>query len=149
MLKAFESGKPAIIRNPYAIRPWQHVLEPLRGYLTLAEQLYIHGPAFAEGWNFGPNDEDARSVAWIAQKLTGQWGQGASWQADSGEHPHEAGYLKLDISKARSRLKWHPVLRLESALDLIVAWDQQRQAGLDIHATTLTQIQTYQKLASA
>ena len=148
MLSAFESGKPAIIRNPPAIRPWQHVLEPLRGYLTLAEHLYSQGPEFAEGWNFGPNDEDARSVAWVAQKLAVRWGQGACWRADSGEHPHEAGYLKLDISKARARLKWHPVLRLESALDLIVAWSQQRLAGSDIRATTLTQIHTYQKLAA-
>ena len=147
MINAFEAGRPAIIRNPHAIRPWQHVLEPLRGYMTLAEHLYNQGPAFAEGWNFGPNDDDARSVGWIAKQLTRQWGQSASWQADEGEHPHEASYLKLDISKARSRLKWHPLMRLETALDMIVAWSQQRLAGSDIRAITLSQIQTYQKLA--
>ena len=149
MVNAFEANSPAIIRNPHAIRPWQHVLEPLRGYMTLAEHLYHQGPAFAEGWNFGPNDDDARSVGWIAKQLTLQWGQGASWQTDIGEHPHEANYLKLDISKARSRLKWQPLLRLDNALDLIVSWSQQRRAGLNIRAITLNQIQDYQKLAAA
>ena len=148
MINAFEAGRPAIIRNPHAIRPWQHVLEPLRGYMTLAEHLYNQGPAFAEGWNFGPNDDDAKSVGWIAQQLTLQWGQGSSWQTDAGKHPHEASYLKLDISKARSKLKWHPLMRLESALDMIVSWNQQRLAGSDIQAVTLRQIQTYQKLAA-
>lgn len=149
MLNAFEAGKPASIRNPHAIRPWQHVLEPLHGYLTLAELLYVEGSAFAEGWNFGPKDEDARSVGWIAEKLVTQWGQGASWQADTGEHPHEASYLKLDISKARSRLKWAPALQLEGALDLIVAWNKQRLGGADVRAATMAQIQTYQQLATA
>ena len=148
MINAFEAGKPAIIRNPHAIRPWQHVLEPLRAYMTLAEHLYTQGPAFAEGWNFGPNDDDARSVGWIAQQLTLQWGQNAGWQADAGGHPHEASYLKLDISKARSRLKWHPLMRLETALDMIVTWNQQRLAGADVRAVTLNQIQTYQQLAA-
>ena len=147
MINAFEAGKKAILRNPHAIRPWQHVLEPLRGYMTLAEHLYHQGPAFAEGWNFGPNDDDARSVGWIATQLSLKWGQDASWQADAGEHPHEASYLKLDISKARSKLKWHPVMPLESALDLIVNWSQQRLKGCDVRFVTLSQIQTYQKLA--
>ena len=146
MLAAFELGRPAVIRNPDSIRPWQHVLEPLRGYLTLAEQLHINGPEFAEGWNFGPNDEDARNVGWIADQLTRQWHDGASWQTDAATHPHEASYLKLDISKAGARLNWRPALRLESALDLIVSWSQKRLAGVDIRATTLEQIQAYQKL---
>ena len=148
MLTAFEAGRPAQIRNPNSIRPWQHVLEPLRGYLTLAEHLYVQGPAFAEGWNFGPNDQDARNVGWIADQLTSQWGNGASWQADTGTHPHEASYLKLDISKASARLNWRPALRLESALDLIVSWSQQRLAGANLRATTLRQIQAYQKLSA-
>ena len=148
MLAAFESGKPALIRNPNAIRPWQHVLEPLRGYLTLAEHLYRQGPVFAEGWNFGPNDEDARNVGWIADQLTQQWQGGASWQVDTGTHPHEASYLKLDISKAAARLNWHPALRLASALDLIVSWSKQRLAGADVRTTTVEQIQAYQKLST-
>lgn len=148
ILRAFEQGKVVNIRNPNSIRPWQHVLEPLRGYLTLAEQLYNHGPRFAEGWNFGPNDEDARPVGWIVEKMVKLWGNGASWQNDSGEHPHEANYLKLDISKARKHLAWHPALRLDDALQFIVDWAQQRQAGADVRQLTLAQINTYQNLVN-
>lgn len=145
ILAAFEQGRPATIRNPNAVRPWQHVLEPLRGYLTLAERLYAHGPEFAEGWNFGPNDEDAKPVGWIAQQMASLWGQNAQWQTDSGEHPHEANFLKLDMSKARSRLNWHPTLRLPDALKLIVDWSKQRRAGADMRALTLAQIHRYQQ----
>ena len=146
MLAAFESGQPALIRNPNATRPWQHVLEPLRGYLCLAEHLYEHGQLFAEGWNFGPNDTDARSVSWIADQLCHQFAGSASWQADKGLHPHEANYLKLDISKAKARLNWQPLLHLESALDLVVLWSHRRLAGHDVRATTLKQIQSYQQI---
>lgn len=149
MVAAFEAGRPALIRNPHAVRPWQHVLEPLSAYLTLAERLYEYGPAFGEGWNFGPRDDDARPVEWIAERLTQQWGHGASWTTDGGQHPHEAHYLKLDISKARSRLGWSPVLRLEAALDMIVDWSRQRQAGVDARTVTLEQITTYQNLLNA
>jgi CDP-glucose 4,6-dehydratase len=144
ILNAFERGQVVNIRNPHAIRPWQHVMEPLRGYLTLAERLYADGTSYAEGWNFGPNDEDAKPVAWIVERLAEMWGEGAKWQLDAGEHPHEATYLKLDISKVRSRLGWHPALRLRDALELITDWSKQRQAGVDIRALTLNQIQTYQ-----
>lgn len=146
ILAAFEQGRLVDIRNPDAIRPWQHVLEPLRGYLTLAEHLFEEGPGFAEGWNFGPNDEDAKSVGWIVQQMAAMWGNNARWHLDTGEHPHEAHYLKLDISKARSRLHWHPALRLNGALQLIIDWAQQRQAGADMHTLTLAQIQAYQTL---
>lgn len=145
ILTAFEQGKLVNIRNPHAIRPWQHVLEPLRGYLTLAERLFKYGPDYAEGWNFGPNDEDAKPVGWIVQRMAQMWGENTSWQIDLDEHPHEATYLKLDISKARSRLDWHPTLRLNDALQLIIDWAKKRQAGADIRELTLTQIQTYQK----
>jgi CDP-glucose 4,6-dehydratase len=146
ILAAFEQGKLVDIRNPHAIRPWQHVLEPLRGYLTLAERLFEHGPSFAEGWNFGPNDEDAKPVGWIVAQMAELWGSGAQWQIDTAEHPHEANYLKLDISKARSRLDWHPALRLNDALKLIVDWSRRRQVGTDMRQLTLAQIQTYQTL---
>jgi len=149
ILAAFEADKQVPIRNPHATRPWQHVLEPLRGYLTLAERLYADGPAFAEGWNFGPNSDDAKPVEWIVRQLAQRWGQGASWQVDAGEHPHEANYLKLDISKASQRLHWQPALRLNEALDLIVDWARARQTGADMHAATLAQIATYQALALA
>ncbi|MBP0628127.1 CDP-glucose 4,6-dehydratase [Cupriavidus sp. AcVe19-1a] len=146
ILTAFEQGKIVSIRNPHAIRPWQHVLEPLRGYLILAERLHEQGPAFAEGWNLGPGDEDAKPVGWIVEQLAEMWGNGARWQIDTGHHPHEATYLKLDVSKARSRLNWRPILGLNDALKLIVDWAKQRQAGTDIRQLTLAQIHGYQTL---
>lgn len=148
ILTAFEQGKVAHIRNPHAIRPWQHVLEPLRGYLTMAERLFEQGPQFAEGWNFGPNDEDAKPVGWIVAQMAALWGQSAQWQIDDAKHPHEANYLKLDISKARSRLDWHPALRLNDALKLIVDWSRQQQGGHDMRAFTLAQIHDYQTLTT-
>jgi CDP-glucose 4,6-dehydratase len=146
ILAAFEQGKVVNIRNPHAIRPWQHVLEPLRGYLTLAERLFEYGPGYAEGWNFGPNDEDAKPVAWIVQKMAEMWGNDANWQIDSREHPHEAAYLKLDTSKARGRLNWHPALCLDDALKLVISWAKQRQSGADNRQLTLNQIHAYQAL---
>ncbi len=146
ILAAFEHGKVVNIRNPHAIRPWQHVLEPLRGYLTLAERLFEQGPSYAEGWNFGPSDEDAKPVGWIVEEMAKMWGNNAKWQIDANEHAHEAGYLKLDISKVRSRLNWQPALRLNDALKLIIDWAKQRQSGADIRKLTLAQIQAYQTL---
>ena len=148
ILAAFEAGSPVHIRNPHAIRPWQHVLEPLRGYLTLAERLFEQGAAYAEAWNFGPRDEDAKPVCWIVEQLASLWGTGANWQIDAGDHPHEAHYLKLDISKARSLLDWNPALNLQQALELIVAWTQARQARQDMRQATLSQIQAYQALSN-
>ena len=112
------------IRNPHAIRPWQHVLEPLSGYLTLAQKLYESGADYAEGWNFGPLalDEDARPVGWIVERMCELWGKGTRYDIDKGEHPHEAHYLKLDCSKARIRLDWQPRLTLAQAIDSILAW---------------------------
>jgi len=146
VLAAFEQGRKVDIRNPNAIRPWQHVMEPLRGYLTLAEQLFNNGPSFGEGWNFGPNDEDAKPVGWIVEQMAALWGTDAQWQVDTGEHPHEAHYLKLDISKARTRLDWHPALRLKDALALIIDWSKQRAAGANMRQLTLSQLQAYQAL---
>lgn len=148
ILAAFEQGRKVEIRNPHAIRPWQHVMEPLCGYLTLAEQLFERGPSFGGGWNFGPNDEDAKPVGWIVEKMAELWGAGAHWQIDTGEHPHEAHYLKLDISKARSLLDWHPKLRLKDALTLIIDWSRHRQAGANMREQTLAQLHAYQALAN-
>jgi len=144
ILAAFEQGRKVNIRSPHAIRPWQHVMEPLRGYLTLAERLCEHGPEFAEAWNFGPNDEDAKPVGWIVENMAALWGEGSQWQLDASVQPHEAHYLKLDISKARSRLDWHPALRLNDALALITDWSKQRQVGADMRQFTLAQLQAYQ-----
>ncbi len=146
-LLALEKGQPVQIRNPLATRPWQHVLEPLTGYLTLAEKLYEHGQAFAEGWNFGPKDEDARPVQWIVEHLCQAWGQGASWQQQPGNHPHEANYLKLDISKAKQRLHWAPRWSLEQALEHITHWHRAWLDGQDMHALCLEQIHQYQNQA--
>ena len=148
ILRAFETNQPVTIRTPHATRPWQHVLEPLGGYLTLAERLYTKGQAYAEGWNFGPKDDDAKPVQWIVEHMVSNWGKGASWQQDGGVHPHEAHYLKLDLSKARSRLDWHPALRLQDALALIIDWSKQRSAGDNMRQFTLTQIHAYQALTS-
>jgi len=143
---AFGQGKPVHIRNPHAIRPWQHVMEPLRGYLMLAEKLVEHGPDYAEAWNFGPAEEDAKPVGWIVEKMAERWGDGAEWQLDADEHPHEAGYLKLDISKARSQLFWNPALRLEDALNLIIDWARRYKKGADARELTLEQIEYYQQI---
>jgi CDP-glucose 4,6-dehydratase len=148
ILAAFEKGRKADIRNPHAVRPWQHVMEPLRGYLTLAEKLFEHGPSFGEGWNFGPNDEDAKPVRWIVEQMAALWGEDAQWQTVFGEYRHEAQYLKLDISKARSRLDWHPALRLQDALALIIDWSKKRESGANIRQVTLDQLQVYQALTN-
>ncbi|NMM13787.1 MAG: CDP-glucose 4,6-dehydratase [Rhodoferax sp.] len=144
ILRAFEQNQPVIIRNPHATRPWQHVLEPLSGYLALAERLYTDGQTFAEGWNFGPTDDDAQPVQWIVEHMVSSWGNGASWQQDGGVHPHEANYLKLDISKAKARLGWQPRWTLQAALQASVDWHQQWLAGANMQAVTLGQINQYQ-----
>lgn len=143
IMRAIARGEAVNIRSPHAIRPWQHVLEPLSGYLTLAEKLFEEGAAHAEGWNFGPNDEDARPVQWIVERLTSSWGEGASWRLDGGDHPHEAHYLKLDCSKAKVRLNWRPRWHLAHTLNAIVEWHRAHRDGRDMRAVTLGQIDTY------
>jgi CDP-glucose 4,6-dehydratase len=146
ILRAFEAKLPIVIRNPHAIRPWQHVLEPLSGYLMLAERLYTDGQTFAESWNFGPKEEDARPVQWIVEHMVRSWGNDVSWRQDSSIQPHEASYLKLDISKARNRLDWQPALKLQDALELVIDWTKQRQTGVDMGKLTLAQIHDYQNM---
>jgi len=145
ILRAIIEGQPVNIRSPHAIRPWQHVLEPLSGYLQLAQKLYEKGAAYADGWNFGPNDEDAKPVQWIVENLTRSWGEGASWVLDDDDHPHEAHYLKLDCSKAKARLDWHPRWRLDHTLDAIIDWHRAHRDGKDMRALSLSQIQQYVK----
>jgi CDP-glucose 4,6-dehydratase len=143
IMNAITHGNPVNIRNPHAIRPWQHVLEPLSGYLLLAERLYKEGPSYSEGWNFGPSDEDAKPVLWITERVTNMWGEGACWMLDKNIHPHEAHHLKLDCSKAKSRLDWYPRWHLEDALSAIVDWHRAYQHGKNMHDLTLHQIRTY------
>ena len=143
IMKAFLAGQPVTIRNPHAIRPWQHVVDPLCGYLELAEKLWQQGPDYAEGWNFGPNDDDAKPVSWLVAHLTALWGQGARWVLDESEHPHEAHYLKLDCSKAKMRLDWRPRWNLEKALTRTVDWYSAYAGHEDMRAVTLGQISGY------
>ncbi|HEX5393968.1 MAG TPA: CDP-glucose 4,6-dehydratase [Rhodocyclaceae bacterium] len=142
-LRAIGAGRPVVIRSPHAIRPWQHVLEPLGGYLLLARKLVEQGQPFAEAWNFGPEDDDANPVQWIVEQLTERWGDDARWQLDSQVQPHEAQFLRLDCSKARSRLDWQPRWNLSTALDAIVDWHQAWRAGQDMRAVTLNQIHEF------
>ena len=146
IMRAISQGETVNIRNPHAIRPWQHVLEPLSGYLMLAEKLYTDGPRFADAWNFGPNDSDAQPVQAIVERLTSQWGDGAQWLLDGGNHPHEATFLKLDCSKAHARLGWRPRWNLDHTLDTIVAWYKSAARDEDLKIVTLAQIDEYTQI---
>jgi CDP-glucose 4,6-dehydratase len=143
ILRALQDRKAVLIRNPQAVRPWQHVLEPLSGYLLLAERLFIHGQADAEAWNFGPNQDDARPVQWIVERLCERWGDDSSWELQRGNHPHEASFLNLDTGKARHRLKWTPRWSLETALDRTTEWHQAWLKGQDMRALCQSQIVRY------
>lgn len=144
-VRALLKGEKIRIRNPYAIRPWQHVLEPLSGYLILAQSLYEKGTDFAEGWNFGPNDEDARPVEWIIKKMCEKWGNNSSYAIDKGDHPHEAHYLRLDCSKAKAELEWHPRWDLEKAIDSIIEWTHAYKDKSDLRQASMSQIEAYSK----
>jgi len=143
IIRAFQQGETVRIRNPYAIRPWQHVLEPLAGYIALAERLYQQGPDWADAWNFGPAEEDAKPVEWIVRAMTAQWGDGSDWAVDDGTHPHEANYLKLDCSRAYSRLQWRPRWTLGEALTQIVNWHKAHAAGSAARSLCEQQITQY------
>jgi CDP-glucose 4,6-dehydratase len=148
LMRAFLAKQSCLIRNPAATRPWQFVLEPLRGYLILAEQLLNDPKVNATGWNFGPAEDDAKPVSWIADRIAHSWGGGASWTTDGAAHPHEARSLKLDASKAKSFLNWYPLLPLSPALDWIVTWYRSFQEGADLGKLTRAQISAYEALSS-
>jgi CDP-glucose 4,6-dehydratase len=131
ILRAFEASEPVVIRNPQATRPWQHVLEPLSGYIEIAERLYGEGAKWAESWNFGPEPRDVRPVGWIADRMVELWGGDASWKLTADAHPHEARSLALDCSKARQQLGWVPVWQLEQSLLRIIEWTKKRRAGAE------------------
>lgn len=145
-VRSFTAGESVVIRNPQAHRPWQHVLEPLAGYLMLAERLVDEPAGVAEAWNFGPSADDARPVAWVVERLAAQWGEGAKWEPDRAEQPHEAGLLQVDASKARARLGWAPRLPLDEALAWTVEWYRAFADGADAAAITIDQIERYQRL---
>ena len=139
-IKAFEANLPLMIRNPLATRPWQHVLEPLSGYLILAQALYEQGSAFAAGWNFGPSDVDNRCVQEVVELIISAWGDAARWEKEGSEQPHEANLLKLDCSKARTQLGWIPKWNLEDATQKIVQWQKAYQAKDNMQEVSLAQI---------
>lgn len=142
-IRAITNGQNVKIRSPYATRPWQHVLEPLSGYLTLAVKLFSQGPKYAEAWNFGPNEDDAQNVEWITKTICKLWGDGASYSIDTNSHPHEANYLKLDCSKAKAELGWVPKWNIERALSSIVNWNKAYLDNEDISDVMAQQIKDY------
>ncbi|MPM89008.1 CDP-glucose 4,6-dehydratase [bioreactor metagenome] len=145
IIKAFQSGEKVEIRNPHAIRPWQHVLEPLHGYLLLAERLYESGPKYGEAWNFGPNDTDAKPVSWIVEAFEKLWPDAPGVVLDKGANPHEASYLKLDCSKAKNRLGWEPVWNLETTLQKIFDWYESISLGENAYKACITQIREFEQ----
>jgi CDP-glucose 4,6-dehydratase len=146
ILRALQANQPVRIRNPQAIRPWQHVLEPVSGYLRLAERLWAEGDAVAEGWNFGPLDSDVKPVSWIVDELLGHWPGNSGWRADPGPHPHEAAYLSLNVAKARRRLGWEPHWELGTALWKVATWHRAWLAGDDVRQVVLDQISEFTNL---
>ena len=150
MIKAFSNKEPVKLRNPASIRPWQHVLEPLGAYLLLAERLYNEGKSYSEAWNFGPNEVDTKSTGWLVERLAACWKQSAAYLIQHEENAaHEALYLRLDCSKARSKLGWYPVWSVEDAIAKVVEWYQAYQRNEDMRACTLKQLQQYQEHRSA
>lgn len=139
-IRAFFAGTPLMVRNPKAIRPWQHVLDPLRGYLMLIEHLWHDGKDFAQGWNFGTDESDAKSVSWVTEKVVSLWGNNAKWTLDNSPTLHEAQYLKLDSNKSRTRLGWQPHIHIEQALIKTVEWYKAWANKKDMRAFTLQQI---------
>lgn len=146
IISAFEKRRPARLRSPDAIRPWQHVLEPLSGYLRLARKLFEQGADYASAWNFGPHEEGIKPVRWIADNMVKLWGGEASWSLDVSPKPHEAHYLRLDAAKASSELGWNACLDLQTALEWVVEWAKLRQKGADMRAACLDQISRYDSL---
>lgn len=148
IIRAFMDNRPVRIRNPKAIRPWQHVLEPLSGYIAVAESLLEDGVANGEAWNFGPEQRDAQPVEWIVAKLAETWGPDARWELDQLQHPHEAQSLKLDWSKAHNRLGWQPKLRLQDALAMTAEWYKLKLNNSDMREFTASQIREYEEHCS-
>ena len=142
MIKAFREGRFVELRNPHAIRPWQHVLEPLAGYLHLT-RLAFEGRDVAGAWNFGPDEKQVQTVEWMTEHFAKAWGISSSWTKDKSPHPHETDTLLLDCSKARRKLGWHPVLDAEQTLEWTAAWYRREGEGGDPIDLCLDQIRAY------
>jgi CDP-glucose 4,6-dehydratase len=144
ILRSFEKNESVVIRNPKATRPWQHVLEPLSGYLVLAQKLYNDQEKYAEGWNFGPNAQDVMPVDWILNEMISRW-PNASWKLDKNFNPHEANFLQLDISNAESKLGWKPIWKLDYTLEKIINWHKDWLDKKNIQAVCLSEIEEYMR----
>jgi CDP-glucose 4,6-dehydratase len=142
IMRAAGSGDPVRVRNPNAVRPWQHVLNPLRGYLLLAQELF-RGAGAARAWNFGPAAEDERTVGWIVQRLAELWEGELAWEIDEGENPPEAAHLALDSTLAERELGWRPAWDLDEALARLVEWHSAQLRGEQMRAVTLAQIERF------
>jgi CDP-glucose 4,6-dehydratase len=143
-MRAFVDGKILLVRNPGAVRPWQHVLEPLSGYMKLCEKMWDEPSMFSEGWNFGPKDESVRTVKEVTERVSNLWGDHATWEKSNGDHPHEATLLKLDITKAKEQLGWAPKWDLDMALEKTVNWYKSYYSGENMQEMSLKQIEEYQ-----
>ncbi|MDR2026241.1 MAG: CDP-glucose 4,6-dehydratase [Prevotellaceae bacterium] len=142
-IRAIGNREKVKIRSPHAVRPWQHVLEPLSGYLMLGAKLLTDGCKYAEGWNFGPDDSDTQPVEWIIDRICTLWGDNASYETDTNPQPHEATYLKLDCSKAKTRLGWYPKWNIDTAIKRIVEWTKACNQGEDMRSFCKKQIREY------
>lgn len=143
LMRGIMNEEEFAVRYPNALRPWQHVLEPLHGYLQLAKCISTHPNQYAEAWNFGPDEQDVKPVGWIVERIQQLWDKNVLHKADQSPKPHEAAFLKLDSAKAKSKLGWKPRWNLEKALSATVSWYRAYQAGQDMHKTTVSQINEY------
>lgn len=148
-IQALLRNKTVVIRNPSSVRPWQHVLEPLSGYLLLAGKLFEEGPRYSGAWNFGPDDSDTRTVEWLVGRLCAKWGGGATYRIDDGPHPHEAHYLRLDCSKAKAKLGWHPRWDIETAIDKTIECTKAYAEKKSVRDICLNHIEEYISSVSA
>lgn len=146
IVRAITAGRSVIVRNPNSVRPWQHVLEPLHGYLILAQKLWESGPSYVGAWNFGPNGEDAKPVLWVVERILAMWGNGTKWTLDEGTHPHEDNYLTLDSTRARRLLEWLPKLRLHTVLEWVVDWYRNYQQHSDMRHVSEAEIKRFENL---
>ena len=143
IIRSLQKCEPVKIRSPYAVRPWQHVLEPLSGYIILAEKLFSEGVKFAEAWNFGPDNEDAQSVQRVVETIVSLWGAGARWVIETEPQMHEAHTLKLDCSKSKVKLGWHPCWSLDKSLKHVVSWYKAMHDNQDMWKVTIQEIEMY------
>lgn len=145
-IKAWIKNKTVEIRYPHAIRPWQHVLEPLAGYIVLAEKSYKHGDKFAGAWNFGPDDKNIKNVAFLVDSIAKLWGQKAKWKKTGSKHPHEAILLKLNCSMAKAHLPWQPCWNIGKTLEKTMQWYKiYLEHPEKVTAITIEQINQYMK----